>query len=592
MVKQPPAKRMKLDVPPAGVGGGGGAASPTSRRLRQTLLVVLFLVRASARTTVTASISQLGGMLQRYVDRAFHKYHGMISSKLDSFQGQLEGLRHEVTQISRLCSTRHADQQTRLEANHEHVPANESNTNTRLCFMNNLRQRVYTDKYITDDNNAAIKVAVFEGDKMITTGPLSKAKIEILVLRGNFYDKCRDSWTEEEFDKHIVQDQNEKALVLGTAWLNNGEVELKKIRFKEGSNREKFIVGARVSKSKYTHGRIREAIMEPVTVMVGRNEPNEKSYPPRLYDHVYRLEEIARDGAYHKRLQEANICTVEGFLKALNKDSDELCNILQMKKKRKSWLKMTGHARTRILEDRRELKTYLAEDGNVVLFFNCVHDLVGARFYGDYVAFEKFDMSQKALVNKLKEHAYNILERIPSNYVMKGNAPEQISPGSTGPSVVPGKPNSFAENPEASQAHHGTVEARNWPPGGIDVVGQPIHSHANYGPLNTYDWQGQRIPPHIQQQLSLPSIRPEWQENPQGPADSHDLSELMSMDMLQGTSGSGTSTSAQPNFVPHQLPQPYQMVAAATPGWTMMEAVDPLSFPEQDQGPNCQGKDW
>ncbi|CAN6356460.1 unnamed protein product [Urochloa humidicola] len=579
MVKQPPAKRMKVDVPVGvGGGGGGGAASPTSRRLRQTLLVVLFLVRASARTTVTASISQIGGMLQRYVDRAFHKYHGMISSKLDSFQGQLEGLRNEVTQISRLRSTRHADQQTRLEANHEHVPANDSNTNTRLCFMNGLRQRVYTDKDITDDNNAAIKVAVFEGDKMITTGPLSKAKIEILVLRGNFYDKCRDNWTQEEFDKHIMQDKNEKALVLGTAWLNNGEVELKKIRFKEGSNREKFIVGARVSKSKYIQGRIREAIMEPVTVMVGRNEQNEKSYPPRLYDYVYRLEEIARDGAYHKRLQEANICTVEEFLKALNKDSDELCNILQMKKKGKSWLKMTGHARTRILEDRRELKPYQAEDGNVVLFFNCVHDLVGASFCGNYIAFENFDVSQKALVNKLKEQAYNILEFIPSDYVTKGNAPEQISPGGAGPSVVPGQPNSFAENLEASQAHHGTVASRNWSPSGISVARQPIHPYANYGPINTgplstYDCLGQRIPPHIQQQISLPPIGPEWQENPQG-VESHDLSELVSMDMLQGTSGA--STSAQPNFGSHSLPQPYQMAAATTPAWTMEEVDRPV----------------
>lgn len=66
-----------------------------------------------------------------------------------------------------------------------------------------------------------------------------------------------------------------------------------------------------------------------------------------------------------------------------------------MKKKGKSWLKMTGHARTRILEDRHELKAYQAEDGNVVLFFNCVHDLVGAGFCGNYIAFEKFDMVQK-----------------------------------------------------------------------------------------------------------------------------------------------------------------------------------------------------
>ena len=48
---------------------------------------------------------------------------------------------------------------------------------------------MYTDKDITDENNVAIKVAMFEGDKMITTGPLSKAEIEILVVHGSFYKK-------------------------------------------------------------------------------------------------------------------------------------------------------------------------------------------------------------------------------------------------------------------------------------------------------------------------------------------------------------------------------------------------------------------
>lgn len=63
-------------------------------------------------------------------------------------------------------------------------------------------------------------------------------------------------------------------------------------------------------------------------------------------------------------------------------------------------------------------------------------------------------------MNKLKEHAYNILECIPSDYVMKGNAPEQISSGGVGPSIVPpldaGQPNSFAKNLEAYQCHRGT----------------------------------------------------------------------------------------------------------------------------------------
>lgn len=53
---------------------------------------------------------------------------------------------------------------------------------------------------------------------------------------------------------------------------------------------------------------------------------NEKSESPRLDDDVYRIDTIARDGVYHKRLQEANIHTVQDFLKALNKDPDELYN--------------------------------------------------------------------------------------------------------------------------------------------------------------------------------------------------------------------------------------------------------------------------
>jgi len=153
---------------------------------------------------------------------------------------------------------------------------------------------------------------------------------------------------------------------------------------------------------------------------------NEKRNSPRLDDDVYRIESIAKDGAYHQRLQEANIHTVQDFLKALNKDPDELykvkkyalllnlvlifvavcmiwmmlswflgLQILKMKRKGKSWSKMTGHARKRILEDRHELKAYQTDDGTMMLFFNCVHDLVGARFGSNYIACENFDIDHK-----------------------------------------------------------------------------------------------------------------------------------------------------------------------------------------------------
>lgn len=39
-----------------------------------------------------------------------------------------------------------------------------------------------------------------------------------------------------------------------------------------------------------------------------------KHYPPNLYDDVWRLEKIGKDGAYHKRLCEYQVNTVEDFL--------------------------------------------------------------------------------------------------------------------------------------------------------------------------------------------------------------------------------------------------------------------------------------
>uniref|UniRef100_A0A0A9GHG1 Calmodulin-binding protein n=1 Tax=Arundo donax TaxID=35708 RepID=A0A0A9GHG1_ARUDO len=602
MAQPPPAKRMKLAVP-VGV-GGAEVASPRSRRLRQTLLVVLFMVRVSVRTMVPASISQIGGMFNRYMEHAFRKYHEMISSelatfqgqvesKLETFQGQFEDLRHEVRQLARLCSSLHADRHTRLEPNQEHANANGSNTNIRLCFLNDLKPPIYNEKNLTAENNAAIKVAIFEGDKIITSGPLSKAKVEILVLRGDFSNNGRDDWTEKEFENHIVQGRDGQGVVLGidrTVRLTNGEVELSQIRFKEGSCRtpsRKFIMAARVCKSEKTV-RVREAIMKPVMVLDRRNEANEKRYPPRLDDDVYRLEEIAKNGAYHKRLHEAGISTVQGFLKALNKDANKLRKILEMENKHNSWSKMIGHAKECVPEDKQELKRYENEEGNVVLFFNCVHDLVGAAFPHDYVACEAFKPYQKALVNKWKERAHESLEGIPSDYVMKGNVPEPISSGTDAADVPVGVwlPN-FSAVHLATYQVTGAVE--NVARGTMNLVTEPNYPNANYGPmitdlddLNTHDYQGQGNPQLGQQQMISPSIGPDWQQNPQGPTYSPDPFELASM-MFQDPSRA--STSAPLNLEPpHHLPQHHQMAPTAAPAWP--RAARPWCA-EHEQGPSC-----
>ena len=113
---------------------------------------------------------------------------------------------------------------------------------------------------------------------MIREGPLSKAKVEILVLRGDFCNDGRESWTEEEFNSHIAQGRHGQGFVLGgdcSVWLNKGEASFGAIRFKEGSCRtpsRMFVVGARVCMDGKTADRVQEAVMMPVTVLDRRNE--------------------------------------------------------------------------------------------------------------------------------------------------------------------------------------------------------------------------------------------------------------------------------------------------------------------------------
>ncbi|KAM0890061.1 hypothetical protein ACQ4PT_027290 [Festuca glaucescens] len=390
------------------------------------------------------SQSQIGRMFQRLQkDQALMM--SKLEGKLDKMDGRLENLEEkmegvilEVKKSSRLISNRHVDQQPRQEPYLESATASGSNArNTHLRFLNglNLKTPIYTEKKITSESNSAIRIGIFDADnKTIREGPLSKVKVEMLVLRGDFCSNGRESWTEEEFNSHVVQGRHGQGFVLGgdcSVWLNNGEASFSDtVRFKEGSSRtrsRKFVVAARVCTDGKAAHRVREAVMKPVTVLDRRNEANEKRHPPELDDEVYRLEEISKDGTYRKRLNDAQIYTVWDFLKALNKDANKLRGeILRIKRHSSSWEKMVKHARECCLTDRPELKAYQNVEGNVVLFLNCVHDLVGAKFSGVYIPEENFDPAKKVLAYELKDSARDELDCLPFNYVMNENLPEQV----------------------------------------------------------------------------------------------------------------------------------------------------------------------
>lgn len=52
-----------------------------------------------------------------------------------------------------------------------------------------------------------------------------------------------------------------------------------------------------------------------------------KHYPPALWDEVWRLERIGKDGAFHRKLSAENINTVQDFLKLCAVDPDRLRSV-------------------------------------------------------------------------------------------------------------------------------------------------------------------------------------------------------------------------------------------------------------------------
>ncbi|VAI28484.1 unnamed protein product [Triticum turgidum subsp. durum] len=500
------AKRLRVGVANASAAGWQAPTSPASpgtRLMRRTVLVVLFLLRMSDGITVTESISQIGRMVQRKME-GIQKVQALMMRKLENLEEKVESMSHEVKKLARLHSNRHADKHPRSEPYQEGATLSEPNANIRLRFLDGLKTPIYTDKIIASESNAAIRIGVFDGDKMISEGPLSKAKVEILVLRGDFCSDGQESWTEEEFNSHIAQGRHRQGSVLGgdcSAWLNNGEASLGKIRFREGSSRtpsRKFIVGGRVCMNRKIGGiRVQEAVMEPVTVLDRRNEANEKRHPPRLDDEVYRLEEISRDGIYHRRLKNAHIFTVEDFLKALNKDADELCEtVLEIKKRSNAWERMIKHARECCLADKPELKAYRNVEGTVVIFLNCVHDLVGAVFYGVYISRDNFDPAKKAQAYELKECARHQLDSLPFDYVMNGDLPEQV-PSSTHFTL-----DAFILGPDvALQPNENQLQDR------INNITEPSHQneyiHGDQSTVNAHYFQGESILAVGQQQPTI-----------------------------------------------------------------------------------------
>ncbi|XP_066360247.1 calmodulin-binding protein 60 B-like isoform X2 [Miscanthus floridulus] len=298
----------------------------------------------------------------------------------------------------------------------------------QLMFLNGLKP-VYTMTKLESDDGTALKVAIVERlensrPNIVRYGPLSSSRVEVVVLHGNFNAKNEESWSPEEFKKHIVSGREKSAQLLTgnlALKLNGGEAVLENATFTDNSSftsTKMFRLGLRLVNS--SGERVLEGITKPFRVKERRVEGFEKHYPPMLEDEVWRLKKIGKIGANHQALSDNGIHSVQEFLRAYMKDEQKLIKIFN-KMPQSTWKSIIEHAMTCKVGD--SLYLYEVQDKDAGLFFDEIYQLVGAKFGDCYKPIDQLNEIEKNLVEALKKGAYQNIDGLQPSYKMVNNYP-------------------------------------------------------------------------------------------------------------------------------------------------------------------------
>ncbi|XVF05979.1 hypothetical protein REPUB_Repub06bG0008300 [Reevesia pubescens] len=284
----------------------------------------------------------------------------------------------------------------------------------QLRFFNKLPSTIFTGSKVEAEDGNPIRLILVDATSQtrVSSGSLSSIKVEIVVLNGDFGANEREDWTENEFNASVLRErEGKRPLVTGdlNVTLVDGVGTVDNVIFTDNSSwirSRKFRLGARIVQRISGEVTIREAISEAFVVKDHRGELYKKHYPPSLRDEVWRLERIAKDGAFNKRLTTHNILCVKDFLRFHVTNPIALRNILGVGISNRVWDAIVEHASSCVLDD-DEWFTYYGVDQRVGLLLNSIYNVVAATFDGqNYTPVEKLTFSQKLLVEDAKRQAY------------------------------------------------------------------------------------------------------------------------------------------------------------------------------------------
>ncbi|KAL0346021.1 UNVERIFIED_CONTAM: Calmodulin-binding protein 60 B, partial [Sesamum radiatum] len=285
--------------------------------------------------------------------------------------------------------------------------------NLQLHFKSRLSLPLFTGGKVEGEQGAAIHVVLIDANTghVVTSGPESSMKLDVVVLEGDFNNEDEEGWSQEEFESHVVKErEGKRPLLTGDlqVTLKEGVGTLGDLTFTDNSSwirSRKFRLGLKVASGFCEGIRIREAKTEAFTVKDHRGELYKKHYPPALNDEVWRLEKIGKDGSFHKRLNNAGIFTVEDFLRLVVRDSQKLRTILGSGMSNKMWEALIEHAKTCVLSGK--LYVYYPDDSrNMGVVFNNIYELSGLIPNDQYYPADSLSESQKVYVDAWVKKAY------------------------------------------------------------------------------------------------------------------------------------------------------------------------------------------
>ncbi|WJZ98859.1 hypothetical protein VitviT2T_017356 [Vitis vinifera] len=285
--------------------------------------------------------------------------------------------------------------------------------NLQLQFRSRLSLPLFTGGKVEGEQGAAIHIVLVDANSgsVVTSGPESSVKLDVVVLEGDFNNEDEEGWTQEEFDSHVVKErEGKRPLLTGDlqVTLKEGVGTLGDLTFTDNSSwirSRKFRLGLKVALGFCEGIHIREAKTEAFTVKDHRGELYKKHYPPALTDDVWRLEKIGKDGSFHKRLNNSHIYTVEDFLRLVVRDSQKLRSILGSGMSNKMWEALIEHAKTCTMSGK--FYVYYSDDTrNVGVIFNNIYELSGLIAGEQYFSADSLSESQKVYVDNLVKKAY------------------------------------------------------------------------------------------------------------------------------------------------------------------------------------------